>query len=78
MLVSLINNQLGLRDLVANVSATGLVNFEELKVGRLDRGMLEGKSHFFLREDSEGLVVRVVQVTGLWEHPGLLVGADDA
>lgn len=78
MLVSFINYKLGFWDLVANIGATGLINFEELKVGRLNRGMLERKSNFLLRKDCERLVVRVVQMTSLWQNPGLLVWANDA
>ena len=51
MLVSFINYKLGLWDLVANIGPAGLINFEELKVGRLNRGMLERKSNFLLRKD---------------------------
>jgi len=78
ILVSFIDNKLGLANLIADIGATRLTHLEELEVSRLDWTVLEGKSHFLLGQDSERLVVWVVKVTSLREDPSLLVRANDA
>lgn len=53
MLISLIHNQFGLANLVADVGATRLADLNELEISRLDRAVLERQSHLLLSQDGE-------------------------